>query len=245
VIVYDEPTPPAVLDELRDIAGARLVLVPFREPFNYSRKVNFGVLASTGDRLVVLNDDVEVITPEWLDDLLGPLEEPDVGLTGAKLLFSSTAIQHAGLAFTRGGYHHAYRFASSKSAGEFGILAVNREVSGVTGACVGLRRETFFEIGGLAEGLPESFNDVDFCYKMLRFGYRILYMAHCELFHFESQTRIPTANVEDTRFMRARWGVPRRDPYTPVFPHMPKTAAQKRAASVREARKRLGVGPSG
>ena len=239
VIVYDEPTPPAVLEELREVAGNRLVLVPFREKFNYSRKVNFGVLASTGDRLVILNDDVEVSTPGWLDELLGPLEEPDVGLTGAKLLYSSTTIQHAGLAYLRGGYQHPYRYTPHTAPGEFGVLALNHEVSGVTGACVGMRRETFFEVGGLAEGLPESFNDVDFCYKMLLLGYRIVYMAHCELFHFESQTRDPTATAADTRFMRSRWGVPTRDPYMPVFPHMPKTEAEIRQARVKAERKRL------
>jgi glycosyltransferase involved in cell wall biosynthesis len=241
VVVYDEPTPRAVLDQLREIVGARLVLVPFREKFNYSRKVNLGVLASRGDRIVVLNDDVQLQTPEWLDELVAPLEEPDVGLTGAKLLFASTAIQHAGLAFLRGGYHHPYRLMPSNNAGLFGMLVVNREVSGVTGACVAMRRETFFEIGGLAEGLPESFNDVDFCYKMLRAGYRVLYLANCELFHFESQTRDPKPNAEDVYFMRGRWGIPGRDPYTPVFPHMPPTMAEKREMRRKAALRRAGL----
>jgi GT2 family glycosyltransferase len=239
VVVYDEPTPQSVLDELREIAGERLVLVPFLEKFNYSRKVNLGVLASTGDRIVVLNDDVDVQTPEWLDELLAPLEEPDVGLTGAKLLFSSTAIQHAGLAFLRGGYHHPYRLMPNDNGGRFGALTVNREVSGVTGACVGLRRETFLEVGGLAEGLPESFNDVDFCYKILRAGFRILFMAHCELFHFESQTRDPKANAEDTHFMRRRWGIPGRDPYMPDYPNLPPTRADTRRQEARAQRRRL------
>lgn len=227
VVVHDEPTPPEVLDDLRQIVGERLVLVPFHEKFNYSRKINVGVLASRGDRVVVLNDDVEVRTPEWLDELVAPLEEPDVGLTGAKLLFSSTAIQHVGLAFMRGGYHHPYRLMPNVDGGRFGMLVVNREVSGVTGACVAMRRETFFEVGGLAEGLPESFNDVDFCYKILASGHRILYMANCELFHFESQTRDPKPYVEDTRFMRRRWGTPVNDPYTPDYPNLPPTAAEK------------------
>ena len=243
VVVYDEATPDSVLDDLRGIAAERLVLVPFREKFNYSRKVNLGVLASTGDRIVVLNDDVQVRTKEWLGELVAPLDEADVGLTGAKLLFSSSAIQHAGLAFLRGGYQHPYRLLPGDSPGIFGDLLVNREVSGVTGACVGFRRETFFEVGGLAEGLPESFNDVDFCYKITRAGYRILYMAVCELFHFESQTRDPKPYVEDTVFMRRRWGIPTRDPYTPVFAHMPPTLAEKRASRARAQRRALGLAP--
>ena len=242
VVVYDEPTPRAVLDDLMTIAGNRLVLVPFKEKFNYSRKVNFGVLASTGDRIVVLNDDVEVRSDDWIEELVAPLEEPGVGLTGAKLFFSSTAIQHAGLAYLRGGYQHPFHKMPGDTPGPFADLFATREVSGVTGACVAMRRETFFEVGGLAEGLPESFNDVDFCYKVLRLGYRILYMAHCELFHFESQTREPTAMPADVRFMRRRWGVPERDPYMPVFPNMPLTAAEKRRIRLRAERKRLGLG---
>ncbi|HEX2893877.1 MAG TPA: glycosyltransferase [Marmoricola sp.] len=239
VLVADEPTPASVLDDVRDLAGDRLVVVPFREKFNYSRKVNAGVVASNGDRIVVLNDDVEICTPEWLDELVAPLEEAEVGLTGAKLLFSSTAIQHVGLAFTRGGYHHPYRLMPSDNGGRFGYLVVNREVSGVTGACVAFRRDTFFEVGGLAEGLPESFNDVDFCYKILGAGYRILYMANCELFHFESQTRDPKPNVDDTVFMRRRWGTPTRDRFTPEFPNMPMTAAERRQDEwARERRQR-------
>lgn len=243
VVVADEVTPDSVIEELRQVAGPRLVTVPFGEKFNYSRKVNLGVLASTGDRIVVLNDDMQVRTPEWLGELVAPLDEPDVGLTGGKLLFSSTAIQHAGLAFLRGGYQHPYRLMRGDSAGLFGDLLVNREVSGVTGACVAFRRDTFLEVGGLAEGLPESFNDVDFCYKISRAGYRILYLAGCELFHFESQTRDPKPYAKDTVFMRGRWGVPGRDPYTPVYPQMPPTLAEKKAMKAKARRRSLGLAP--
>lgn len=228
VVVYDGPTPPDVIDELRAIAGEKLVLVRYDEPFNYSRKVNFGVLASTGDRLVLLNDDVEVRSPNWLEELLAPLEEPDVGMTGAKLFFADTTIQHAGLAFLRGSYEHPFRGLPAETSGHASIAMIDREVSGVTGACVGMRRDTFFEAGGLAERLPGSYNDVDLCYKVRALGYRILYMAHCELFHFESQTRDPKTPVSDSAFVRRRWGLPGRDPYTPVYPNMPLPWAEQR-----------------
>ncbi|MGY2874212.1 O-antigen biosynthesis protein [Marmoricola sp. URHA0025 HA25] len=241
VVVYDEPTPARVLNELKAIAGPRLVLVPFREKFNYSRKINLGVLASTGDRLVLLNDDVEVRSQDWLEELVAPLEEPDVGMTGAKLFFSSTAIQHAGLAYSRGEYVHPYRFAPQGTPGKANALRINREVSGVTGACVGMRRDVYFEVGGLTEELPESFNDVDLCYKVLRHDYRILYMAHCELFHFESQTREPTPKAGELRFMRRRWGVPVRDPYTPDYPNLPPTQAERRELRRQAARRSAGL----
>jgi len=224
VIVYDTPTPPAVLDELRDLAGDRLVLVPYDDPFNYSRKMNLGVLASSGDRIVLLNDDVQVRSEGWLEELVAPLEQPDVGMTGAKLYFSSTAIQHAGLAFSNGRYVHPYRRAPEDTPGMDLCLLVDREVSGVTGACAALRREVYLEVGGLTEQLAESFNDVDFSYKISHAGYRTLFLAHCELFHFESQTRDPVPNPDDDRFVRDRWGMPTRDPFTPVYPDLPSWA---------------------
>jgi GT2 family glycosyltransferase len=222
VVVYDAPTPADVLEDLRAIAGKRLVLVPFLEPFNYSRKVNLGVLASTGDRIVVLNDDIEVRSDRWVEELVAPLEEADVGMTGAKLYFSSTAIQHAGLAFTHGRFKHPYYRAPEGTVGDAGALLVNREVSGVTGACVGIRRELFLEIGGLCEELPDSFNDVDFSYKVLESGHRVLVMVRCELFHFETQTRVPLRDPREAEFVRGRWGVPFLDAYTPRYPDMPR-----------------------
>jgi len=216
VVVYDEPTPPSVLEELRAIAGGRLVLVPFREPFNFSRKINLGVLASTGDRLILLNDDIEVRSNRWVEELLGPLEEPDVGLTGAKLYFANTSLQHVGLAYMGWFVGHSHRGLPGDLVGKAGMLTVNREVTGVTGACVGMRREVFFEAGGFTEQLPVSFNDVDFCFKVRRAGYRIVMMAHCELFHFESLTRDPGPKQDERLFVVNRWGGPRRDPFTPA-----------------------------
>jgi O-antigen biosynthesis protein len=221
VVVYDAPTPAAVLDELRAIAGDRLVLVRFDEPFNYSRKMNLGVLASTGDRLILLNDDVEVRSERWVEELLAPLEEPDVGATGAKLYFSDTTLQHAGIAASNGQFRHPYRRSLEDTPGKAGMLLINREVSGVTGACLGIRRDLFLELGGLCEQLPHSFNDVDFSYKVRASGHRIVVLASCELFHFESQTREPVRRPWEMKFMRSRWGVAGRDAYTPEYPDMP------------------------
>ena len=166
VVVHDTPTPPAVLDELREVAGDRLVLVPFDRPFNFSEKINVGVCHSSGDRVVFLNDDIEAISQGWLEQLVAPLDEPDVGLTGAKLYFSDQTVQHAGHAYYNAGYHHPFKFWTRDEVGPFGELVVNREVTGVTAACAAMRRETFFEIGGFTEALPGNFNDVDLCYKV-------------------------------------------------------------------------------
>ncbi len=216
VVVYDAPTPPAVLDELRELAGDRLTLLPFDEPFNYSRKMNLGVLHASGDHLVFLNDDVLAIAPGWLEQLVAPLAEHDVGLTGAKLLFSSDTIQHAGHAYTGKNYKHPFSREDRASYGPFGALIVNREVSGVTAACAAMRREVFVEVGGFCEALPSNFNDVDLCYKLRRVGRRIVWLANVELYHFESRTRERVVAAWEKDLTVERWGMPRRDPYFPV-----------------------------
>ena len=221
VVVHDTPTPAAVLAELRAVAGDRLVLVPFDRPFNFSEKINVGVCHSTGDRLVFLNDDIEAISPGWLEQLVAPLDEDDVGLTGAKLYFSDQTVQHAGHAYYNAGYHHPFKFWTRDEVGPFGELAVNREVTGVTAACAGMRRDVFFEIGGFTETLPGNFNDVDLCYKVQAAGLRTVFVANSELHHYESQTRVARVQEWERLAVVSRWGVPDEDRFTPRAVAMP------------------------
>ena len=151
VVVYDEPTPDAVMAELRELLGDRLVPVLSTEKqFNFSRKMNLGVMHSTGDRIVLLNDDVEVRSERWLEELVAPLDEPDVGMTGAKLYFSNDTIQHVGHRYADGHYHHIAFNRPRSYLGEFGGCAINREVSGVTAACAAITRETYERVGGFS-----------------------------------------------------------------------------------------------
>jgi GT2 family glycosyltransferase len=175
-----------------------------------------GALRATGERLVFLNDDVEVLSDRWLENLVGPLDEPDVGLTGAKLYFSDSSIQHAGHGYWDQHYHHPFRFRTREDSGPFGELVVNREVTGVTAACAAIRRDVFLGVGGFTEALPSNFNDVDFCYKVSHLGYRTVWVANCELFHFESQTRDGTVQSWERHFVVRRWGIPDKDLYTPA-----------------------------
>ena len=221
VVVHDTPTPDAVLDELREVAGERLVLVPFDRPFNFSEKINVGVCHSSGDRVVFLNDDIEAISQGWLEQLVAPLDEPDVGLTGAKLYFSDQTVQHAGHAYYNAGYHHPFKFWTRDEVGPFGELVVNREVTGVTAACAAMRRETFFEIGGFSEALPGNFNDVDLCYKVRAAGLRTLFVANSELYHYESRTREARVQEWERLAVVSRWGVPDEDAFTPRAVAMP------------------------
>lgn len=215
VVVADADTPRKVLDDLTDLAGDRLVLVGFDEPFNFSRKMNLGALHASGDRLVFLNDDIEIIADRWVERLVAPLEEPDVGMTGAKLYFANDTVQHAGHAYDRGHYLHPLLGLPRHAAGPFGSLLVNREASGVTAACAAMRRDVFFDLGGFCEELPANFNDVDLSYKTRFSGRRIVWIAGCEAYHFESRTRVRSVERWEREFIVDRWGPPRDDPYLP------------------------------
>ncbi|MEO3938364.1 glycosyltransferase [Dermatophilaceae bacterium Soc4.6] len=217
VVVYDAPTPTDVLHELRRIAGDKLVLVPFRDAFNFSEKCNVGVVRSTGSRIVLLNDDVRVISDRWLENLVAPLDDPRIGMTGAKLYFADGTIQHAGHRYTDGEYTHPYTGTVMADPGRLGDLVISREVSGVTAACAALRREVYDEVGGLSETLPVNFNDVDLSYKVRRAGHDIVWVANCELYHFESRTRPRQIDQWEYFATTARWGVPEQDDYLPVL----------------------------
>ncbi|MCL1869574.1 MAG: glycosyltransferase [Promicromonosporaceae bacterium] len=215
VVVHDTVTPPAVLDELREIAGNRLLLVPYDKPFNYSEKCNVGVLASHGSVVLLLNDDVEVIGEDLVGKLVAPLFEPGVGMTGARLLFSDGTIQHAGVQVFGGHYRHAFRMHPEEDPGTFAALRVDREVSALTAACVALKRSTFDAVGGLSEQLPVNFNDVDLSLKIAAAGLSRVWIAEARAYHFESQTREPVVHAWETALVEQRWYMPEVDPYLP------------------------------
>lgn len=218
VVVFDDPTPPEVLVELREIAGDRLVLVQFSEPFNFSAKCNVGYLASRGEVIVLLNDDVEVISEKFLEQLVAPLSEPDVGMTGTHLLYSDGTVQHAGLTFRQNHYGHAFLGAAADDHGPFGALLVSREASGLTAACIALRRSTYEEVGGLCEELPGSFNDVDLSFKVRATGRRLVWLVDVRLYHFESRTRDKSVHPWEHELVLSRWQTPQRDLYLPGLP---------------------------
>jgi glycosyltransferase involved in cell wall biosynthesis len=217
VVVYDEgATPRATLDELARVCGDRYLAVAFADEFNFSQKCNAGFLASTGDVVVLLNDDIEVASEGWLEELIAPvIQEPDVGMTGGRLHFSDGTLQHGGHRYADERWSHAFLGALVDEPLGFGALVVNREASGATAACAAVRRTVFEEVGGLTEALPANFNDIDLSMKIRSAGYRILWMTHAVLFHFESRTRHRTVHQWEIDKIVDRWGMLDHDRYLP------------------------------
>ena len=217
VVVYDTETPSEVLEQLGEAAGASLVLVPYDKPFNFSEKCNLGVLASQGEVVMLLNDDVEIASKGFVAQMVAPLFEDAVGLTGARLLYPDGTLQHAGLAFYRTHLLHMFYHWLDDAPGPFNGLVVNRECSGLTGACVAVKRSTYDEVGGLTESLPINYNDVDFSFKIGRAGYSRVWIANAKAYHFESQTRVAVVHDWESKIIRRRWATPEFDLYMPMF----------------------------
>lgn len=189
VCVADDPFDPEILAELREIAGERLVMAPFTEPFNFSDKINLGAVRSRGEHLLLLNDDIEVTTPNWLERMLMYSEQPGIGAVGGRLLWGDTRIQHAGVGFNDGLPDHHYRGFADDYRGYMNAVRIARDCLAVTGACLMTRRELFEQLGGLSPTFPLNFNDVDYCLKAHASGRRVVYDPDLVLYHFESSSR--------------------------------------------------------
>lgn len=212
VVVYDSETPVHVLSDLKQLTNGFLKLIEYSKPFNFSEKCNLGALQATNETLLFLNDDMEFVSNEAIGQLIAPLNEPGVGATGARLLFEDGSVQHGGHKHHLGSYTLNYHGYPNEHPGEFGSMLINRETSGVTGACVAIRRSLFLEVGGFSELFPNSYNDVDLCNKITSTGARILWLANTVLSHFESKSRVPVVDPGDYLRIQERWGSS-RDPY--------------------------------
>jgi GT2 family glycosyltransferase len=219
VVVADPSVTPAVRAELAEIAGDRLQIVDFERPFHYSQKINVGALAASGDHFLMLNDDIEVITRDWIERLLMYSRHDGVGAVGAKLLFGDGRIQHAGVIFIGGGPGHTYRGFSRDYPGYAANALVPANFSAVTGACTMSPRAAFEEVGGLSQHFPVNFNDIDYCLKLQSRGYRVVLDPDTRLYHFESSSRSTDVAGWERELLRTRWGaVVDPDPfYNPNF----------------------------
>ena len=169
--------------------------------FNYSAINNFGFKFAKGDYIMLLNNDVELITPDILQSMLGFCMRPEVGIVGAKLLYNDHTVQHAGVLVGAGGLaDHVFKGIHEDDPGYMGRAISSQDVSAVTAACLLVKRSVYEEVGGLEDEFQVAFNDVDFCLKVRKAGYLIVYDADVKLFHYESKSR----GMEDTteRFIR-------------------------------------------
>lgn len=191
--------------------------------FNYSSINNFGVKYAKGEYLLLLNNDIEVITSDWIERMIGICQRKDVGIVGAKLLYPDHTIQHCGVIIGLGGVAgHMFTDAAEEDPGYFSRAILQQDLSAVTAACLMVKREVYEEADGLEEKLKVAFNDIDFCLKVREKGYLIVLDPNVNLFHYESKSRGKEDSLEkferfsgEVAFMKNKWGsvIDKGDPY--------------------------------
>jgi GT2 family glycosyltransferase len=181
-------------------------MVTFREPrFNVSKKLNLGASIATGAMLLLLNDDIEPVAPDWIERLMEQFEKPVVGVVGAKLLYPDMTLQHVGIATNFGHPDHVRRQRPRDDLGYFFSTCGVRNFSAVTGACMMTRADVYRRLGGYNESLAISFNDVDYCFRVRAAGLTAVYAPKAELIHFESQSRKPVLDVAESEYFHTHW----------------------------------------
>lgn len=187
-------------------------VVTWSGEFNFSKLMNFGRKNAKGEYLLLLNNDTEVITPEWIETMLGLATREDVGVVGVRLYYPDETIQHAGVILVGGCADHTFK---DLPRGQFGYFALNdsqQDLSAVTAACLMVSLRDFDSVGGFTEDLSVAFNDVDFCLKLREQGKLNVYTPEVELYHYESVSRGSDNGGEkqiryekEVSYMRTRW----------------------------------------
>jgi GT2 family glycosyltransferase len=200
----------AALDSIAGRSGA--IVVREEGPFNYSRLINIGVARTDAELIILLNDDVEATTEDWLLKLVTMLEQPGIGIVGPRLLYPDGRIQHDGVALGFGGLAgHPGRGSRPDDRNPYRVDPWPRTVSAVTGACLLMRRRDFYATGGMDESLAVEFNDVDLCLRVAARGLRCVVDPRVTLVHHENASRVsgpPGAlvNLSDRTNFTNRWG---------------------------------------
>lgn len=203
VIVDNQSQDDATLDYLRNVvADPRVRVIAYDQPFNYSALNNYAVRQTEGQLVGLINNDIEVISPDWLQEMAGQALRSEIGAVGAMLYYPNDTIQHAGVVLgVHGVAAHAYCGKPRGYPGQMGRARLVQNMSAVTAACLLIRRAVFDEVNGLDESLQVAFNDVDFCLRVQQSGYRNLWTPFAELYHYESATR----GYEDSPEKQARF----------------------------------------
>ena len=215
IVIDNETTCQKTLNYFKKIkAYENVTILEYHQPFNYSVINNYAVSHAKGEVVVLMNNDVEVISPEWLGEMVQHASREEIGAVGAKLYYDNNTIQHAGVVLGIGGVAgHAHKYFEKSQHGYFSRLKIIQNYSAVTAACLAVRKSLYEEVGGLEEdGLKVAFNDVDFCLKLKEKGYRNLWTPYAELYHHESLSRgtndTPQKQEREQRevaFMKNKW----------------------------------------
>jgi GT2 family glycosyltransferase len=205
VCIYDAGTRSELLEELEAIAGERLRLVEYDRPFNFSEKINAGAAEARGEHLLLLNDDMEVVTPDWLERMVMYSSIPEVGAVGGRLILQDGRLQHVGVRMENGLPGHPFHGFTRDYKGYGNGVCVARNCLAVTGACLMTRRSLFEELGGFPEELPLNYNDVDYCLEVRRTGKRVVYDPDLVLYHFESSSRSSEVEEWEKELLKHKW----------------------------------------
>lgn len=180
----------------KKIESKGVKVVYWEKGFNYSAINNYGVSYAKGDYILLLNNDVEVITSDWMEEMLGNCQRKEVGIVGVKLYYPDDTVQHAGIIVGIGGIAgNIFVGLPRRYTGYFHKASVQQDLSAVTAACMMVKRSVYEAVKGLDENLQVAFNDVDFCLRVRKAGYLVVYDPYAELYHYESKTR----GAEDTK----------------------------------------------
>lgn len=193
VIVENNSEEQSIFEYYKELEkNEKVKVVTYKGTFNYSKINNFAVQSATGDYLLFLNNDTEVITPEWMENMLMYAQRADVAAVGAKLYYGDNTIQHAGIVLGLGAHRaagHTHYKAPHEHLGYMGRLCYAQDVSAVTAACLLVKKSLFDEVGGFDESFTVAFNDVDLCMKFREKGYLNIFTPFAEMYHYESKTR--------------------------------------------------------
>jgi O-antigen biosynthesis protein len=226
LVIDNDSTDQATLDYLAKIAKGsdkRTNVMHIPGPFNFAKLNNIAAQAARSEYLCLLNNDVQANDPDWLNELVGRMTDPDVGAVGALLLWPSGVVQHGGVVLGPNfEATHAFNDRLAEEPGYGDLLRIAHECSAVTAACLLTRRADYLDVGGMDEvRLAVSFNDVDFCLRLREAGKRVVLTPHARLTHLESASRAPDSRRDRTarygrelQVLRSRWGqVLIDDPY--------------------------------
>ena len=192
----------AYYKELESLDNVKVVT--YKGEFNYSKINNFGMEYASGEYLLLLNNDIKILTPDWMEQMLMHAQRDEVGAVGAKLYYPDMTIQHAGIVLGLGAHRsagHSHYGMPKENLGYMGRLCYTQDVSAVTGACLMVSREIYKEVGGLDEDFKVALNDVDFCLKIRKAGYLNIFTPFAEAIHYESKSR----GFEDNKAKKERY----------------------------------------